>query len=66
MVQAFDKISLLLRLAIGVIDNPRPEITETCQSSKDSNYSTEIIAHHQTVERIRKVQAEYQIRGWIR
>ncbi|MEG5175420.1 hypothetical protein [Microcoleus sp. B3-D7] len=66
MVQAFDKISRLLRLAIAVIDNPRPENTETCQSSKDSNYNTEILAHRQTVERIRKVHADYQLRGWIR
>jgi hypothetical protein len=66
MVQVSNKINLLSRLAIAVIAGHKQQVKDTFQSNKDSNCNTEISAHRQAVACIRKVQAEYQMRGWMR
>lgn len=66
MERTFNKISVLSRLAIAVFNNPKQQIPQPFQSGEDSSYTTEISAHCQAVAHVRTVQAEYQIRGWMR
>lgn len=66
MVKVSNKINLLSRLATTVIAGHKQQMRDIFQSNKDSNHNTEITAHRQAVARIREIQAEYQMQGWIR
>ncbi|MEG4088529.1 hypothetical protein [Microcoleus sp. Pol12B4] len=66
MAQVSDTISMLSQWAIAVFSNSKQQTSQFSQSDEDSNYITEISAHHQAVAHIRDVQAEYLLRGWMR
>ncbi|MBD1929809.1 hypothetical protein H6F74_26765 [Trichocoleus sp. FACHB-90] len=65
MAQVSSKICLLSGLAIAVV-NLKQQIATSSQRNEDSKYSTEILAHHRAIEHVREVQANYQLRGWMR
>lgn len=66
MIQASNKIGILSRLATVVFSNSKPQMPQLLQNYDNASHTTKTIAHRQAVSRIREVQAEYQIRGWMR
>lgn len=64
MAQVSHKLSTLSHLAIALF-TPKQQILAVPQDEQNPS-NLEIVAHQRAIEQVRKVQANYQMQGWMR
>lgn len=65
MTQVPNSLIAFSRLLTTLL-SPKPIILPSAPNHKGLSDRSEVLAHHHAIEQVRKVQANYQMQGWIR